>query len=142
MEAPGSILFLCPHNAAKSLLAVADFDRMAASRGLPFRATSAGTEPADSPSAAVIATLRDEGIDVSGYKPRTVTEADMASARRVISIGCNPDELPQRTGPIERWDDVPPVSHDLEAAREAMRRRLVVLVDQLAAENQQAAGRV
>jgi hypothetical protein len=142
MEAPASILFLCPHNAAKSLLAVADFDRMAPSRGLAFWATSAGTEPADSPSAVVVAILRDEGIDVSDYKPRTVTEADMASARCVISIGGNPDELPGWTGPIERWDDVPPVRHDLEAAREALQIHLAVLVDQLAAENQQAAGRV
>jgi protein-tyrosine-phosphatase len=140
MTAPNSILFLCPHNAAKSLLAVVDFDRMAATRELPFRSNSAGTEPDNGPSPAVVAALRAEGIDMAGYQPRLVTEEDMAGTRRVISMGCNPDDLPPTTAPIERWDDIPPVSRDLEAAREAIRRRLKVLVDRLAAENQQMPG--
>lgn len=140
MDAPCSILFLCPHNAAKSLLAVADFDRLAAASGLPFRAGSAGTEPAASPAPAVVSALRAESIDVSGYQPRSVTEADMAGAHRIISIGCDPDDLPRWPGPVERWDDVPLVSENLAAARRAIQRRLKVLVDDLAAETRQAAG--
>jgi arsenate reductase len=140
MKAPSSILFLCPHNAAKSLLAVVDFDRMAATRGLSFRTNSAGTEPDNGPSAAVVAALRAEGIDMAGYHPRLVTEADMDGARRVISMGCDLDELPPTMAPVELWDDIPPVSRDLHAAREAIRRRLEILVDRLAAEDQQAPG--
>jgi arsenate reductase (thioredoxin) len=134
MESPRSILFLCPHNAAKSLLAAADFDRLAAARGLPFRADSAGTDPADGPALAVVATLRAEDIDVGSHQPRLVTEADMASAHRVVSMGCNPDDLPVGSTPIERWDDVPPVSEDLVAARHAIQRHVETLVDDLASE--------
>lgn len=140
MDSRRSILFLCPHNAAKSLLAVANFDRLATARGLPFRPVSAGTEPAAAPSPAVVAILQAEGIDVAGYQPRHVTEEDMAGARRVISMGCNPHDLPPTTALIEEWDDIPPASHDLETARVAMRRRLQILVDQLAADDRPAAG--
>ena len=75
MRDSGSVLFLCPHNAAKSVLAAAYFDRLAVERGLPFRADSAGTEPAEGPAPAVVAALQAEGIDVSGYRPRHVEPA-------------------------------------------------------------------
>ena len=88
-----TILFLCPHNAAKSVLAAAYFDRLARERGLDYRAASAGTNPDDAPSPAVVAMLRDEGIDVAGHRPRRVTTEDLTSAHRVISLGCDPDDL-------------------------------------------------
>ncbi len=50
-----TVLFLCPHNAAKSVLAAADCDRLVRERGLPYRADSAGTEPDDGPAPAVVA---------------------------------------------------------------------------------------
>lgn len=136
MGSSATILFLCPHNAAKSLLAVADFDRLAARRGLPFRGESAGTEPDDAPSPAVVAMLRAEGIDLAGYTPRHVTHDDLATAHRVISMGCAVDALPLSTAHVESWDDVPPVSKNLAAAREAIDRHLEVLADQLATERQ------
>ena len=39
------ILFVCLHGAAKSVLAAADCERLAASRGLRVTADFAGTEP-------------------------------------------------------------------------------------------------
>ncbi len=134
MGSSSTILFLCPHNAAKSLLAAVDFERMAAARGLPFRADSAGTEPAAEPSPAVVAALRDEGMDVAGYRPRSVTKEDIAGASRVVSLGCHIEDLPTSPARIERWDDVPPVSQDLEAARDAIRHHLEILLDDLAGE--------
>ena len=128
------VLFLCPHNAAKSVLAAADFDRLARARGLPYRADSAGTEPDDVPAAAVVAVLREEGIDVSAHRPRRVTDEDLTAAHRVISLGCDLGGLAPAAARVERWDDVPPASRDLAAARAAIRRRLGRLVDELVAE--------
>ena len=93
MEPAHTILFLCPHNAAKSVIAAAYFDRLARERGLDYRAASAGTSPDAAPSPAVVAMLRDEGIDVAGYRPRHVTTEDLTSAHRVISLGCDPGDL-------------------------------------------------
>jgi arsenate reductase len=127
----GSVLFLCPHNAAKSLLAASYFDRLAGGRGLPFRANSAGTEPAAGPAPAVVTALQAEGVDVSGYRPRHVEQRDLASAHRVISMGCDLMYLPLSAGQIERWDDVPPVSQDLETAYESIRRHVDALIADL-----------
>jgi arsenate reductase len=129
-----TILFLCPHNAAKSVLAAAYFDTMAIERGLPFRADSAGTEPDEQASPAVVAALQADGIDVAGHRPRRVTAEDLASAYRVISLGCDVDSLVSSGVRVDHWDDVPAASLDLVASREVIRCHLHALFNQLAAE--------
>jgi protein-tyrosine-phosphatase len=129
-----TVLFLCPHAAAKSVLAAAEFERLAAARGLGYRADAAGTEPDPATNPAVVAALAAEGIDVSGHRPRRVTGGELAGAWRVVSLGCDVDCIAPVELAIERWDDVPPVSADLAVAREAIGRRVVALVDQLVAE--------
>ena len=126
-----TILFLCPHNAAKSVLAVAHFDRLARQRGLPYRAGSAGTEPEAAPSPAVVAALGAEGIDVTAHHPRHVTAEDLAAARRVISMGCDLSDVAPAGVRVEQWGDVPPVSTDLDAAYAAIRQRVEALVSEL-----------
>ena len=88
-----TILFLCPHHAAKSVIAAAYFNRLAQQYGLPATADSAGTDPAEIVSPAVVDLLRTEGIDVSGHQPRQVTQADQAQAQRIVSMGCTSEEL-------------------------------------------------
>ena len=138
MSARGPVLFLCPHNAAKSVLAVAEFNRLAQQQGVSLRADSAGTEPDAAPAPTVVAALRDEGINVAGHRPRRVTPEDLAAADRVISLGCDVGAVAPPGAAIVSWDDVPPVSRDLEAARSAIRRHVERLVAELAAEQGQA----
>lgn len=125
-----TILFLCPHHAAKSVIAAVYFDRMAAEQGLDFRAASAGTEPDTHVSPAVAAFLLAQGVDVSTHQPRHVTADDLSHATRVISMGCRVDDLPLKNVQLELWDDVPPVSQNLPAAVDAIQKHL----DQLFAE--------
>jgi arsenate reductase len=140
MGSARTILFLCPHNAAKSVLAAAYFDQLARERGLDYRAASAGTSPDAAPSPAVVAMLRDEGIDVSVHRPRLVTSEDLTNAHRVISLGCDLDDLDGSNAWVDRWDDVPPASQDLSASRAAITRRLNELVNELAAGEPQTPG--
>jgi arsenate reductase (thioredoxin) len=131
MTETGTILFLCPHSAAKSVLAAAYFDRLAQERGLSPRAAFAGTEPDDELSPRVVAALGEEGIDVSGQRPRRIEQADLVGAHRVISLGRDLGELMLPGFVMERWDDVPPASQDLEATRAAIRGRVAALADEL-----------
>ena len=131
------MLFLCPHNAAKSVLAVVELDRLAQQRGLSIRADSAGTEPEAAPSPAVVAALRADGIDVANHRPRLVTREDFATADRIITLGCDIEALVPAGASIVSWDDMPPVSRDLEAARTAIREHVEQLVAELAAEQGQ-----
>ena len=126
-----TVLFLCPHAAAKSVLAKAEFERLAAARGLAARADAAGTEPDPGPAPAVVAALAAEGIDVSGHRPRRVTADELAAAWRVVSLGCDLAGIAPVDLAIERWDDVPPVSTDLPVARAAIRAHVERLVDDL-----------
>jgi arsenate reductase (thioredoxin) len=134
MTAHGRVLFLCPHNAAKSVLAVAELNRLAQQRGLSLRAESAGTEPEAAPSPAVVAALRADGIDVADHRPRRVTPEDLVGADRIITLGCDIGALAAPGAAIVSWDDVPPVSRDLKAARSAIRQHVERLVAELAAE--------
>src|SRR5215218_9702446 len=108
MTGQGRVLFLCPHNAAKSVLAVAEFNRLAQQHGVSLHADSAGTEPDAAPSPAVVAALREEGIDVAGHRPRRVTPDDLAAADRIFSLGCDVGALAPPGAAIVSWDDVPP----------------------------------
>ena len=134
MTGHGRVLFLCPHNAAKSVLAVAEFNRLAQQRGLSLRADSAGTEPDAAPSPAVVAALLTDGIDFTDHRPRRVTTEDLAAADRIITLGCDIEALVPPGASIVSWDDVPPVSRDLEGARTAIREHVERLVAELVAD--------
>ena len=133
MRLERTVLFLCPHNAAKSIIAAAYCQRLAAQRGLALRATSAGTEPDAEVAPPVVAALRAEGIYVSGHRPRRVTDEDLGTAWRIISLGCDLDGPAPPGARVERWDDVPAPSRDVGAACAAIRARVERLLDELGA---------
>jgi arsenate reductase (thioredoxin) len=124
-----TILFLCPHNAAKSVIASAYFERLAAERGLTLRATSAGTGPDPGVSPGVAGALLAEGIDVRGHRPRRVTAEELARASRVVSLGCDLGDLAPPGLVIERWNDVPSPSANLAGARAVIAAHVSRLVD-------------
>ncbi|MDQ6908724.1 MAG: hypothetical protein M3176_18015 [Chloroflexota bacterium] len=131
METNKSILFICPHGAAKSVIAAAYFRQQASLRGIPITAASAGTEPEDRVPAPVVAMLGAEGVDVSGYRPRHVTREELAVAGHIVSLGCDLGDLISPDKAVERWDDIPPVSEDIEVARAAIRSRVIGLLDEI-----------
>jgi arsenate reductase len=129
---PPTILFMCPHGAAKSVLASAYFQRRAKERGLNVRVESAGTDPDATVAPAVAAHLKGRGYSVPITKPRKVAPEDFASADIVISMGCDLSALPQPRGRLVRWDDVPAMGDGFTAADEAIRKRVDDLVEELA----------
>jgi arsenate reductase (thioredoxin) len=132
MNTDRPVLFVCLHGAAKSVLAAADFQRMAAERGLAIGAIAAGTEPDPAIAPGVLRALLAEGVDLSGETPRRVTRGDVAGAARVVAFGCDLGEAGAPGTPIEQWADVPAVSEDLPAARAVIRRHLERLVEECA----------
>ena len=122
---------MCPHGAAKSVLASAYFQRLAKERGLNVHVASAGTEPDPTVSPAVAAHLKGQGYPVPIAKPRKVAPEEFASADVVISIGCDLAALPQPRGRLVRWDEVPALSDGFTAADEAIRKRVNDLVEEL-----------
>jgi arsenate reductase (thioredoxin) len=124
------ILFVCLHGAAKSVLAAADCERLARSRGLRLTADFAGTEPDADIAPAVAAALRADGVDLGGKKPRRVSREDVAAADRVVAFGCELGGAAPPTVRIDQWTDVPAVSDGLPVARAAIRAHLERLLDE------------
>jgi len=124
---PPTVLFVCLHGAAKSVLAAAEFERLARAQGVEARAVFAGTEPDAQIAPVVVAQLLQEGIDLRGLRPHRVTPADVAQASRVVSFGCDLGDLAHPGVDVERWDDVPAVGEDFDRARAAIRARVVRL---------------
>ena len=128
---PPTVLFMCPHGAAKSVLASAYFERLAKERGLNVRVESAGTDPDPTVSPAVAAHLMRQGYPAPKAKPRKVSSKDFESADVVISIGCDLSGLQEPRGKLVRWDEVPPPSEDFARADDAIRKRVADLIEEL-----------
>lgn len=119
-----TVLFLCPHGAAKSVLAAALLQRLVEERSLPLQAACAGTEPDPLIAPHVSAWLAQEGLPLPLDRPQLATAAQIAQADYVISLGCALDELPQRPARWELWDDIPPPSQDLQGAYTRIQQHL------------------
>ena len=125
-----TVLFMCPHGAAKSLMASAYFQKLARERGLNVRVDSAGTEPDPALSKGVVAHLQKNGYAIPIDKPRAATAADMSRADVIISIGCDLSKLPAPKGAVKNWN-VPDFSADFDAAEQSIREQVTKLVDEL-----------
>jgi arsenate reductase (thioredoxin) len=128
---PPTVLFMCPHGAAKSVLASAYFKRAAKERGLNVQVISAGTEPDPQVAPVVASHLKQNGYEVPVATPHRVTADDMAAADVVVSIGCDLKGLPAPRGKLVTWDDVPAPSEDFAAADRRIRERVLALVEEL-----------
>jgi len=122
-----TVLFVCLHGAAKSVLAAADFNRLARERGVAARATFAGTEPDPAIAPRVVAELLKDGVDLRGQQPRRVTREDVEGAARIVTFGCELGDVVPPGVTVEHWD-VPAVSEDFAAARAAIAARLPSLL--------------
>lgn len=80
-----SVLFVCVHNAGRSQMAAALLDQRA--RG-SVTVRSAGSEPADRLNPALVAAMREVGIDISKEVPKLLSAVAVEAADVVITMGC------------------------------------------------------
>jgi len=95
-----TVLFACVHNAGRSQIAAALFNRDA--DPARARAISAGTQPAAQVHPEVVAMMRQRGIDLSAQRPRQLTPELASTANWLITMGCG-DECPVVPG-VKRDD--------------------------------------
>lgn len=126
-----TVIFACVHNAGRSQMAAALFNKLA--DAAKARALSAGTRPGDRVHPEVVAVMREEGIDLSGARPRRLTADLAARAQLLITMGCG-DECPYVPG--VRRDDWPledPKGQPIErvrAIRDEIRARVEALIEE------------
>ncbi len=128
-----TVLFVCLHNAGRSQISAALFERAAAGRHL---ALSAGTTPGERVHPEVVEVMREPGfeIDLADRKPRLLTRQLAAEADVVVTMGCG-DECPFIPGKRYIGWDLPdpkgrPVD-EIRALRDDIEHRVGVLVAEL-----------
>lgn len=127
-----TVVFVCEHGSAKSLVAASFLQRIANEDGLAIKAVSRGTAPDPSVPAAVVQALRQDGFDVGAFRPQALTATDVATSVRVVAIGVDLGPLgAQATARVVRWDGVPPVSTNYAEARRDLTARIEDLIREL-----------
>jgi arsenate reductase len=125
-----AVVFVCEHGAAKSVVATAYFNKLAAERGLPFRATFRGTTPQDNLSVRAVEGLKADGIAVPSGKPTAISDKDVADATHIFAIGCMLPDKARQSGKAADWSDVPD-DQGYAPMRDAIVRHVKELLDEL-----------
>ena len=134
-------LFVCLHNAGRSQMSQALFERAAGDR---HTALSAGTRPGDRVHPEVVEVMRELDIDLAGRRPRALTRELAEQADVVVTMGCG-DECPYIPGKrYVDWDLDDPKGRPVEevrATRDEIERRVSALVGELDASTGSPAAR-
>jgi protein-tyrosine-phosphatase len=129
------VLFVCLHNAGRSQISRALFERAAQGR---HSAESAGSvaDPDGHVHPEVVAVMEEIGIDLSGWRPQRLSDELARRADVVVTMGCG-DTCPYIPGKrYIDWDLPDPQGQPVEtvrALREEIGRRVAALLDELEA---------
>jgi arsenate reductase len=129
------VLFVCLHNAGRSQMSRALFERAADGR---HSAESAGTTPGERVHPVVLEAMAEIGIDLSARVPQRLTDELAARADVVVTMGCG-DSCPYIPGKrYVDWELEDPKGQSLEQVRRT-REQIADLVLRLTAELDAAA---
>lgn len=107
------VLFVCNHNAGRSQMAQAFFERLAPD---DLRAESAGSNPARQVWPEVIEAMNEVGIDLSNRKPRKLMREMQLQADWAVTMGCD-DACPYVPTTVEAWNIPDPAGRPIEEVR-------------------------
>ena len=125
-----NVLFVCLHNAGRSQMSEALFERYSFDTD---HARSAGTQPADRVHPVVVEAMRELDIDLADRVPQRLTDELAQWADVVVTMGCG-DACPYIPGRrYIDWELTDPARQPLDAVR-AVRDDISARVKQLAQE--------
>jgi len=109
------ILFVCVHNAGRSQMAEAFFNKITEGKAKGF---SAGTQIAENVNPVVVEAMREVGLDISKNKPKLLSIDMLDSADKVITMGCGVEGVcPASFVPTEDWQLEDPEGKTIERVR-------------------------
>jgi protein-tyrosine-phosphatase len=117
------VLFVCTHNAGRSQMAQALFERYAPD---DVRAESAGSNPARVMWPEVVEAMREIDIDLSRRKPKRLTVEMQLHADWAVTMGCG-DVCPYVPTMVDDWDIPDPAGrpiHEVRAIRDQIDERV------------------
>jgi arsenate reductase len=85
MSATKKILFVCVENAGRSQMAEGFFRKLTLPEFLP---QSAGTKPTNEINPLVVQVMKEIGIDITGQKPKVLSDEMIKKSVKVVNMGC------------------------------------------------------
>jgi arsenate reductase (thioredoxin) len=126
-----TVLFVCLHNAGRSQMSQALFERVAEGR---HTALSAGTTPGEHVHPEVVEVMRELDIDLADREPQLLTTELAQQADVVVTMGCG-DACPYIPGKrYIDWNLPDPKGRPLaevRATRDEIERQVRALIDEL-----------
>ena len=107
------VLFVCNHNAGRSQMAQAFFERHAPT---DIRAESAGEQPADAIWPHVVEVMAETGLDISSRRPKKLDLEMQLHADFAITLNCG-EACPYVAATVEDWDVPDPAGRPLAEVR-------------------------
>jgi arsenate reductase (thioredoxin) len=126
-----TVLFICIHNAGRSQIAEAFFNKLSEGR---YNGISAGSSPADTINPVVIEAMSEVGIDLNGKRPKKLSKELILKADLAITMGCGQDACPIVPNEVRDWDLEDPHGKSIEVVREIrdeIRNRVEALISEL-----------
>jgi arsenate reductase len=132
-KADKTILFICEHGSAKSIVAAAHFNRIAESNGIHIEAISRGTNPDEVVPDKINRLLEGDGFPAHNSKPVRLTPADLNKADYVVSFSVLPPSFGNPVK-VESWN-IPSFEAGYPAARDSIIHSIERLLRRIDNEN-------
>lgn len=130
-DAKPTVVFVCEHGSAKSVIAASEFERIAKEQGLEVKILARGANPDAEIPKLVRDGLKADGYDVGTMKPTKVSEKDLKGATKIVSFGPDLKPLLEDGAVVSDWSATPSVSEDYRVARHYIRQQLDILLKDL-----------
>ena len=127
-----TVVFICEHGAAKSVIAAAYFNKLAAERHLNLHAVARGLTPQPELSTSAVTGLEKDGVPFAKEQPRRLTPEETRTAVRVVAFCPLPKGLAE--GRLQSFA-VPAPNQDYAISRDAILVPVKALVDELASRD-------
>ena len=130
-----TVLFICVHNAGRSQMAEAFFNKLSEGR---HRGISGGSNPASQVNPVAVEAMLEVGIDISGKRPKKLDKEMVLQADLAITMGCGEDACPVVPNELRDWDLEDPHGKTIEAVRairDEIKRRVKSLLIELDGES-------
>ncbi|GAB3913251.1 arsenate reductase [Microlunatus endophyticus] len=138
-ESKPSVLFVCVHNAGRSQMAAGYLTHYADGK---VEVLSAGSEPGVAINPIAVQAMAEDGIDITGQRPKIITSDAVLTSDVVITMGCG-DTCPFYPGiHYEDWILDDPAGRPIGAVRpirDEIKRRVLALLDELVPDRESQA---
>jgi len=123
-----TVLFICVHNAGRSQMAEAFFNKLSEGR---HRGISAGSNPSAQFNPVAVEAMLEVGIDMSGKRPKKLDKETVLQADLAITMGCGEDACPVVPNELRDWELEDPHGKPIEEVRvirDEIRKRISALI--------------